>query len=286
MGRGTRPVNPIIEAGIDSGAANADDAPRHCAVVLLSGGMDSAVTLAIARERGYACHALSLDYGQRHAVELHAARKVALRQGAVAHKVLKLDLRAFGGSALTADIAVPDHEAVLDDPGHSNARGAGMAGSGTSVDAPVEEHIPVTYVPARNTIMLALALGWAEVLGARAIFVGVNAVDYSGYPDCRPQFIRAFEQMAHLATRAGVEGHGIAIEAPLQMLSKAEIVAEGARLGVDFAITVTCYQPDSEGLACGRCDACVLRSEGFAAAGVADPTRYDAAAVVPRHRTA
>lgn len=279
-------MNSIIESSIDFRDANAEGTLRHCAVVLLSGGMDSAVTLAIARERGYACHALSLDYGQRHAVEIHAAREVAVRHGAVEHKVLKLDLRAFGGSALTADIAVPDHEAAVAQPQGLEFRDAGAASAHESGGTTGEEHIPVTYVPARNTIMLALALGWAEVLGARAIFVGVNAVDYSGYPDCRPQFIKAFEQMAHLATRAGVEGHGIAIEAPLQMLSKAGIVAEGTRLGVDFAITVTCYQPDSEGLACGRCDACVLRSEGFASAGVPDPTRYDAAAaVVPRHRT-
>jgi len=280
-------MNSITAASVDSCEVKSAEAPRHCAVVLLSGGMDSAVTLAIARERGYACHALSLDYGQRHAVELDAAREIAVRHGTVEHKVLKLDLRAFGGSALTADIAVPDHEVTVARPREFESPDASAAGTHETAAAPGEEHIPVTYVPARNTIMLALALGWAEVLGARAIFVGVNAVDYSGYPDCRPQFIKAFEQMAHLATRAGVEGHGIAIEAPLQMLSKAEIVAEGARLGVDFSITVTCYQPDSEGLACGRCDACVLRSEGFESAGVPDPTRYDAAAaVVPRHRTA
>ncbi len=280
-------MSPGTAVNVDAFEPGVAASPLHCAVVLLSGGMDSAVTLAIARQRGYACHALSLDYGQRHAVELDAAREVALRLGALEHKVLKLDLRAFGGSALTADIAVPDHAAAEPGPLGAEAPGGHPDWIHTSAGAPHEEHIPVTYVPARNTIMLALALGWAEVLGARAIFVGVNAVDYSGYPDCRPQFIEAFERMAHLATRAGVEGHGIAIEAPLQLLSKSEIVAEGVRLGVDFAITVTCYQPNPKGLACGRCDACVLRSEGFAAAGVPDPTRYAAAAaVVPRDRTA
>ncbi|MEO6064182.1 MAG: 7-cyano-7-deazaguanine synthase QueC [Lysobacterales bacterium] len=246
------------------------------AVVLLSGGMDSAVTLAIARERGYVCHALSLAYGQRHSVELDAARSVALILGAIEHKVLALDLRAFGGSALTADIAVPDHEVAMPVSNEVHAAG-GEAVSTSAVSAASQkatEHIPITYVPARNTIMLSLALGWAEVLDASAIFLGVNAVDYSGYPDCRPQFIAAFEQLAALATRAGVEGHGVAIEAPLLSMSKAEIVSEGLRLGVDFAATVTCYQADTSGHACGRCDACALRREGFAAAGVADPTRY------------
>lgn len=217
------------------------------AVVLVSGGMDSAVTLALAGERGFACHTLAIDYGQRHGAELAAAARVASRAGSVAHKVVRVDLRAIGGSALTDDIDVPD------------------AGG---------EGIPSTYVPARNTIMLAIALGWAEVLGARRIFCGVNAVDYSGYPDCRPEFIDAFEKLANLATKAGVEGAGIRIDAPLIHKSKADIVREGVRLGVEFAMTVSCYRADGDGRACGRCDACRLRVEGFHAAGVADPTRY------------
>ncbi|HEX5754814.1 MAG TPA: 7-cyano-7-deazaguanine synthase QueC [Arenimonas sp.] len=217
------------------------------AVVLVSGGMDSAVALAIAREQGFECHALSVAYGQRHEAELIAATRVAHDLGVVAHKTVHVDLRSIGGSALTADIAVPE-----------------TAGSG----------IPVTYVPARNTIMLSVALGWAEVLGADDLFCGVNAVDYSGYPDCRPEFIAAFERLANLATKAGVEGHAFRVHAPLMRMSKADIAREGARLGVDFALTVSCYQADAEGLACGRCDACRLRAEGFAAAGVADPTRY------------
>lgn len=217
------------------------------AVVLVSGGMDSAVTLAIARERGFACHALSVDYGQRHASELRAAKRVAHALGAVEHKTVHADLRTIGGSALTADIAVPE-----------------QGGGG----------IPITYVPARNTIMLSVALGWAEVLGAQDIFCGVNAVDYSGYPDCRPEFIAAFERLANLATKAGVEGRALRIHAPLIEMSKAQIVAEGARLGIDFAATVSCYQADADGRACGHCDACRLRAQGFAQAGVADPTRY------------
>ena len=216
------------------------------AVILVSGGMDSAVTLALAREQGFACHALSVAYGQRHAAELAAAERVAARFGAE-HKCVEVDLRSIGGSALTADIAVPEAE-----------------GSG----------IPVTYVPARNTIMLAIALGWAEVLGAQDIFCGVNAVDYSGYPDCRPEFVAAFERLANLATKAGVEGHALRIHAPLIRLSKAAIVHEGVRLGVDFAQTVSCYQAGGDGRACGRCDACRLRAQGFADAGIADPTRY------------
>ncbi len=219
------------------------------AVVLVSGGMDSAVTLALAREQGVACYALSVDYGQRHLSELAAAARVAKTLGAVAHKTVHVDLRSIGGSALTADIDVPTD---------------GGAG------------IPVTYVPARNTIMLAVALGWAEVLDARDIFCGVNAVDYSGYPDCRPEFIDAFERLANLATKAGVEGRALSIHAPLIRLSKADIVREGMRLGVDFATTVSCYQADAEGRACGACDACRLRAQGFAAANVADPTRYRA----------
>jgi 7-cyano-7-deazaguanine synthase len=222
------------------------------AVVLVSGGMDSAVTLAIAREQGFACHALSVSYGQRHSAELAAAAGLARALGAVEHKTVQVDLRSIGGSALTADIAVPEHAA----------------------DEPLDAGIPVTYVPARNTIMLSVALGWAEVLGADDLFCGVNAVDYSGYPDCRPEFIAAFESLAGLATKAGVEGHGFRVHAPLIRLSKAGIVREGLRLGVDFAATVSCYQADDEGRACGRCDACLLRAEGFRAAGVADPTRY------------
>jgi 7-cyano-7-deazaguanine synthase len=218
------------------------------AVILLSGGLDSATVLAIAREAGYACHALSLDYGQRHNAELAAAARVAASLGAVEHRVLKLGLSDIGGSALTdASIAVPESP---------------TAG------------IPVTYVPARNTVMLALALAWAEVLGSRDIFIGVNAVDYSGYPDCRPEFIAAFEQMANLATRAGVEGARLRVHAPLQHLSKARIIRRGRELGVDYAQTVSCYQADTDGLACGRCDACRLRREGFRAAGISDPTRY------------
>jgi 7-cyano-7-deazaguanine synthase len=220
------------------------------AVVLVSGGMDSAVTLALAREQGFACHALSVAYGQRHTSELAAAQRLAQVLG-VEHKTVGVDLRSIGGSALTADIAVPEDE-------------HGAAG------------IPVTYVPARNTIMLSIALGWAEVLGAGDLFCGVNAVDYSGYPDCRPEFVAAFERLANLATRAGVEGAGLRVHAPLIGLGKADIVREGVRLGVDFAQTVSCYQADAEGRACGHCDACHLRAEGFRAVGVADPTRYRA----------
>ena len=218
------------------------------AVVLVSGGMDSAVTLALARERGFTCHALSVAYGQRHASELEAAQRVARALGAVEHKTVDIDLRSIGGSALTQDsIAVPD-----------------QAGSG----------IPATYVPARNTIMLSIALGWAEVLGAGDIFCGVNAVDYSGYPDCRPEFIAAFERLANLATKAAVEGAALRVHAPLMRSSKADIVREGVRLNVDFAATVSCYQADRHGRACRRCDACRLRAQGFADAGVADPTLY------------
>jgi 7-cyano-7-deazaguanine synthase len=218
------------------------------AVVLLSGGLDSATVLAIARERGFACHALSFDYGQRHAAELNAARRLASALGVVEHKVLPLSLDAIGGSALTDQaIAVPEE-----------------GGDG----------IPVTYVPARNTVFLSLALGWAEVLGARDLFVGVNAVDYSGYPDCRPEFIAAFEQLANLATRAGVEGERFRVHAPLIEMRKAEIIRTGSRLGVDYGLTVSCYQADAEGRACGRCDSCRFRAQGFAEAGVPDPTPY------------
>ncbi len=221
---------------------------NQVAIILLSGGLDSATVLAIARKAGYACHALSLDYGQRHNAELAAAARVAQSLGAVEHRVIKLGLGDFGGSALTdSSIAVPEAPA---------------------------EGIPVTYVPARNTVMLSLALAWAEVLGARDLFIGVNAVDYSGYPDCRPEFIAAFEQMANLATRAGVEGKRLRIHAPLQHWSKAQIIQHGMALGVDYAQTVSCYQADVEGRACGVCDACRLRAQGFEQAGVADITVY------------
>lgn len=221
--------------------------PRR-AVVLLSGGLDSATVLALASERGHVVHALSVHYGQRHSSELAAAAKVASALGAVEHRVMGVDLTGIGGSALT-DPALAVPEAAT--PG-----------------------IPITYVPARNTLMLSLALGWAEVLEAEAIYIGVNAVDYSGYPDCCPEYIEAFRRLAQLATRRGVEGQPIALEAPLLHLNKAQIIAEGLRLGVDFSLTVSCYQADAEGRACGRCDSCRLRREGFAAAGVADPTRY------------
>ncbi len=227
------------------------------AVVLVSGGMDSAVVLAIARERGFDAHALSVRYGQRHTSELDAALRVAGVLGAIEHKTVNVDLRSFGGSALTADIAVP-----TDADGHQ-----------------IGGEIPSTYVPARNTIMLSLALGWAEVLGATDLFCGVNAVDYSGYPDCRPEFIAAFETLANLATKAGVEGSRFRVHAPLLSLSKADIVREGLRLAVDFSQTVSCYQADAEGRACGHCDACRLRAQGFADAGVSDPTRYAAGVI-------
>jgi len=217
------------------------------AVVLVSGGMDSAVVLAIAKEQGFEPYALSVRYGQRHTSELDAADRVSNALGAAAHKTVVVDLRSIGGSALTDDIDVPE-----------------TGGPG----------IPVTYVPARNTIMLSIALGWAEVLGAADLFCGVNAVDYSGYPDCRPEFIAAFDALANVATKAGVEGAGLHVHAPLMKMSKADIVREGLRLGVDFAQTVSCYQADAQGRACRHCDACRLRAEGFAAAGVEDPTRY------------
>ena len=221
-------------------------------VVLVSGGMDSAVVLAIAREAGFDVHALSVRYGQRHTSELDAADRVAQSLGAIAHKTVHVDLRSIGGSALTDDIAVP-----TDDDGHEIGQG-----------------IPSTYVPARNTIMLSVALGWAEVLGSSDLFCGVNAVDYSGYPDCRPEFVAGFEALANLATKAGVEGSRFRVHAPLMRMSKADIVREGLRLGVDFAQTVSCYQADADGRACRHCDACRLRAQGFAEAGVADPTRY------------
>jgi 7-cyano-7-deazaguanine synthase len=219
------------------------------AVVLLSGGLDSATTLAIAHAAGFECHCLSFDYGQRHRAELVAAANVASAQGAAEQRTIRLDLAQFGGSALTdTGIAVP-------------------------VDG-VRPGIPVTYVPARNTIMLSLALAWAEVLEARDIFVGINAVDYSGYPDCRPEYLAAFQTMANLATKAGVEGQKLTIHAPLIDLSKASIIRRGSFLGVDFSLTVSCYQADDEGRACGVCDSCRLRREGFESAGIPDPTRY------------
>ena len=217
------------------------------AVILVSGGMDSAVTMAIAKEQGFICHALSVSYGQRHSAELDAANELAKLQGAAEHKTVVVDLRSIGGSALTSDIAVPES---------------------------ASEGIPITYVPARNTIMLSIALGWAEVLGANDIFCGINAVDYSGYPDCRPEFLASFQNLANLATKAGVEGAGLRLHAPLIAMSKADIAREGIRLGVDFSRTVSCYQADEKGLACGRCDACRLRAAGFIEAGIADPTRY------------
>lgn len=224
-------------------------AAKRRAVVLLSGGLDSATTLAMAHASAFDTYCLSFDYGQRHRAELDAAARVASALGAREHRVLRLDLAQFGGSALTdSAIAVP-------------------------VDG-VQPGIPVTYVPARNTIMLALALAWAEVLGSRDLFVGVNAVDYSGYPDCRPEFIKAFEAMANLATKAAVEGARLTVHAPLIDLSKAEIIRRGSTLGVDYGLTVSCYQADAAGRACGVCDSCRLRREGFAAAGIADPTRY------------
>ncbi|MEN6629703.1 MAG: 7-cyano-7-deazaguanine synthase QueC [Sulfuricella sp.] len=218
------------------------------AVILLSGGLDSATALAIARSEGFACHCLSLDYGQRHSSELEAAQRVAAALGASEHRTIKLELTAFGGSALTdREIAVPTQPS---------------------------EGIPVTYVPARNTIMLSLALAWAEVLGSRDIFIGANAVDYSGYPDCRPEYLEAFEKMANLATKSAVEGRAIHIRAPLVALSKAEIIRRGTALGVDYSLTVSCYQADENGVACGRCDSCRLRHQGFVSAEISDPTRY------------
>ena len=216
------------------------------AVILVSGGLDSATVLAMAKAQGFDCHALAVDYGQRHRSELNAAARVADTNGAKL-KILPLDLRAIGGSALTDDIDVPEEET----PG-----------------------IPITYVPARNTIMLSLALAWAEVLGCDDIFIGVNAVDYSGYPDCRPEFIAAYQQMARLATRAGVEGGKITIHTPLIGLTKAEIIRQGSELGVDYRLTVSCYQADSVGRACAVCDSCRIRKEGFRSAGIPDPTRY------------
>ena len=225
---------------------------RARAVVLLSGGLDSATCLAWARDRGFEPHTLAVDYGQRHRAELEAARRVAASLGAASHRVIAVDLRALGGSALPADLEVP------------RDRSAAVIGSG----------IPVTYVPARNTVLLALALGLAEALEARDLVAGMNAIDYSGYPDCRPEFVRTFEALAQLATRAGVEGGSFTIHTPLMALDKAGIVRLGARLGVDFALTHSCYAPAPDGAACGRCDACLLGLNGFRAAGSGDPVRY------------
>lgn len=220
------------------------------AVVLVSGGLDSTTVLAIAKSQGFECHTISFDYGQRHRSELKAADNTASLLGAKSHKVIKLDLSSIGGSALTDDtIDVPEQESA-------------------------EGEIPVTYVPARNTVFLSIAMGWAEVLGSSDIFIGVNAVDYSGYPDCRPDFIAAFQCMANVATRAGVEGKGLRIQTPLISLTKAEIIEKGNQLGVDYAKTVSCYQADEDGKACGRCDSCRLRKQGFIDAGVNDPTMY------------
>jgi 7-cyano-7-deazaguanine synthase len=231
---------------------SSDSSSQPRAVVLLSGGLDSATVLAHARNEGYACYAISFDYGQRHRAELEAAERVARSLGAVEHKIIPLDLSAIGGSALTdpdIDVPVSDADTLTGD-------------------------IPVTYVPARNTVFLSIALGWAEVLEADTLFIGVNAVDYSGYPDCRPEFISAFEEMANLATKAAVEGRPLQIKTPLMTMSKAEIIRAGVALGVDYSQTVSCYQADEKGLGCGQCDSCRLRRAGFEVAGVPDPTRY------------
>jgi len=227
-------------------------APTSPAIVLLSGGLDSATTLAIARHQGFQTHTLTFRYGQRHAAELQAAAELARALGAVTHRVIDVDLQSVGGSALTSDLPVPKH------------RDEKEIGSG----------IPVTYVPARNTIFLAYALAWCEVMGASDIFIGVNALDYSGYPDCRPEFIAAFERMANLATRQGIEGGGMVIHAPLIHLTKADIIRRGLQLGVDYGLTHSCYDPAPDGSACGACDACRIRARGFLDAGVPDPTRY------------
>lgn len=224
------------------------ETPNAKAVVLFSGGLDSTTTLAIAKAQGYELYALSVDYGQRHRVELDRAAIIAKAFAVKEHRVVSLDLRAIGGSALTANIPVPKND----------------LGSG----------IPITYVPARNTILLGLALGYAEVIGAASIFLGVNALDYSGYPDCRPEFLQAFEHLAALATKAGVEGTKFHLHAPLIALSKAEIIREGVKLGVDYSLTLSCYDPDAEGAACGACDSCHLRRKGFHDAGIPDPTKY------------
>jgi 7-cyano-7-deazaguanine synthase len=236
-----------------------DTSAKKRAVVLLSGGLDSATVLAIARHRGFEAYALSFSYGQRHSGELQSASLVAEAGGATQHRIATIDLRAFGGSALTDDIEVP------------KGRGAEEMTHG----------VPITYVPARNTIFLSFALAWAEVLGSSDVFIGVNALDYSGYPDCRPDFIRAYEKMANLATRAGVEGHqNLVIHAPLMEMTKADIIREGLKLGVDYSLTSSCYDPAPGGLPCGQCDSCFLRRKGFAENGMADPLKYAGAASV------
>lgn len=226
------------------------------AVVLLSGGLDSTTVLAVAKDQGFEPYAISFRYGQRHAVELESARRVASAAGAEGHVICDIDLRVFGGSALTADLDVPKH---------------------ASADELSDSEIPITYVPARNTVFLSFALAYAEVIGSADIFIGVSALDYSGYPDCRPDYIAAYEQMANLATRAGVEGNAIKIHTPLISLTKAETVELGTRLGVDYSLTLSCYDPDAEGRSCGHCDSCLLRLRGFADAGLADPVRYQEA---------
>jgi len=228
------------------------------AVVLLSGGLDSSTTLALAQEQGFAVHALSFSYGQRHGAEIEAARRISEREAVAEHKVAVIDLRLFGGSALTADLPVP------------KARNQEEIGAG----------IPVTYVPARNTIFLSFALAWAEVVGARDIFLGVNALDYSGYPDCRPEFIEAFQRLADVATKAGVDGARFKIHTPLISLNKADIIRTGMRLGVDYSLTISCYDPDQAGMACRQCDACLLRLKGFAEVGLTDPAPYTSEAGV------
>jgi len=232
------------------------DVMSRKAVVLLSGGLDSTTVLAVAKDQGFEPYAISFRYGQRHAVELEAARRVAKAAGVERHVVCDIDLRVFGGSALTADVDVPKHE---------------------SAEELSDDEIPITYVPARNTVFLSFALAYAEVIGSTDIFIGVNALDYSGYPDCRPEYIAAYEQMANLATRAGVEGNALKIHTPLINLTKAETVELGTRLGVDYSLTLSCYDPDTEGRSCGHCDSCLLRLRGFADVGLADPVRYQEA---------
>lgn len=229
------------------------------AIVLLSGGLDSATVAAIAQRDGFTVNALSFEYGQRHSAELEASKRVASALDLAEHRIVPIDLRAFGGSALTDDIDVPKDRD----------------------DAAMSEGIPVTYVPARNTIFLSFALAWAEVLGSADLFIGVNALDYSGYPDCRPEYIEAFQTMARLATKAGVEGHGVTIHAPLMHLTKAEIITQGTSLGVDYGLTVSCYDAHDDGTACGHCDSCLLRAKGFREADVADPTPYKPASTSP-----